>query len=1128
MEKLKGIGLFTFNSIKISLALKLTLFLLLASILSVHANAYSQRTKVSLNFENATMQQVLEEIEAITDFKFVYTNNEIDADQRVSVTAENEKLSSVLKRLFQQTDISYKLRRKLIILRSLPLPKSAKVVPLPDKTEEDQQLQVSGTVTDANGDPLPGANVIEKGTQNGVVTDFDGKFTISLQDADAVLLVSYIGFVTKEVGATPGDEMSIQLTTDTAQLEEVVLVGYGVQRKSDVTGSVSSVAGEDLLRRPVANAIQGLQGRVAGANVYLNSGSPTAVPRIIIRGLGTINSSSDPLFVVDGVVMEDFQFLNPNNIASMEVLKDASSTAIYGARGANGVILVTTKRGAKTEGITVSYDSFMSAGTLRKKIDLLNAEEFLEVVETGFANTPKYRDDVTVAPILTRDDPRLFDAQGNPLYDTDWQEEATRTAITHNHQLAIQQSNGNSSVGAFLNFSDIEGIMLNNDLERWNGKLTYDTKIKDWLSFGANLLVNYTKENAYQETGGNQMPRRTMIEMPPIFPVRFPDGSWSNSRTITDNFNLEAMANPVHVLETQIRRNLRNQIFGNVFFEFNIAEGLTFKTQFGIDKQDRTFQFFSPNDLINISAPLGEAIVEEEKVTFWQQENFLTYNKSFENSRINAVLGASWQQREFFSFRARSQGFPDNSLSFYRLESGSIPDVPRSQYNDWSINSYFARVGYTYKDRYLVTLTGRADGSSRFGENNKYGFFPSIGLGWVLSEEEFLSESSFLNRLKLRTSYGVTGNTEIDPYSTLATIESGTALVNGQRVNDSFVTRIPNPDVGWETTTQFDVGMELSTKTNPQINLELDYYYKLTEDLLLERPIPRSTGFDNIRDNIGSISNRGADISIGSQYTKENFYWESTLNMNYNVNRIEKLGANDEDIFPGPGFVSGSNTILRVGEPVASFWGLERLGIWGTDEAAEAAAVGALPGEAKRSAERTIIGNGLPAWTGSFINNFRIGRFDFTADLQFVFDVDILQQAHHSTEDRSGIANGLRTILTEGWTPQNQNTQVQEIRNQGTSGQNSQVDSRWVADGSYLRGNLFTLGYTFPDNFINSLGLNMLRIYGSVDNAFVLQSDSFQGFDPEGSSNENQFGQNIFFFQYPRPRTFTLGFNLKF
>lgn len=993
--------------------------------------------------------------------------------------------------------------------------------------QTQSSLTVQGSVTDPTGIPLPGVSVLEKGTSNGVVTDFDGNYSIDVASEDSVLVFSYVGMTSLERKALKGASVDIQMTADTEALEEVVVVGYGTQRKSDITGAVASVNGDDLLQRPVTNALQGLQGRVAGVNVYLNSGSPTAAPRVIIRGLGTINSSSSPLYVVDGVVMEDIQFLNPNNIESMEVLKDASSTAIYGARGANGVILVTTKRGAKTEGVTVSYDSYMSVGTLRKKMDLLNAEEWLEVLEIGFANTSKYRPG-TPSPTFTKSDPRLFDSGGNPLYHTDWQDEATRTAISHNHQLAVQSNSGRSSVGAFLNFSDTEGIMLNNDLERWNGKLTYDTKIKDWLSFGANLLVNYTKENGYREDGGGQVPRRTMIEMPPIFPVRFPDGTYSNSTMITDAYNLESMANPVHVLETEVRNNLRNQVFGNVYLQFNLAEGLDFKTQFGVDKQDRTFREFSPNDLLNISAPLGSANVREEKYLYWQQENFLSYNKSFDDSRINAVLGASWQERDFFDFSARSEGFPDNSLSFYRLQSGSVFGEPRSGYNSWAINSYFARVGYTYKDKYLVTLTGRADGSSRFGANNKYGFFPSIGLGWVLSEEGFLSESNFFNRLKLRTSYGITGNTEIDPYSTLATISSGTALINGQRVNDSFVSRIPNPDVSWETTTQFDVGLEIATSSNPRISLELDYYYKLTEDLLLDRPIPRSTGFSTIRDNIGSISNQGVELAVGSVYSTEKFYWESKFNLNFNENRIEELGANNEDIFPGPGFVSGSNTILRVGEPVASFWGLVRLGTWGTDEVEEAAAVGAIPGEAKRSAERQIIGNGLPKWTGSFINNFRLGNFDFTVDLQFVYDVDILQQATHSTEDRTGIANGLRTILTQGWTPDNQNTQVQQIRNQATSGQNSQVDSHWVADGSYLRGNLFTVGYTLPNDFVNSLGIQTLRVYGSLDNAFVIQADDFQGYDPEGSSNDNQFGQNIFFFQYPRPRTFTLGLNFKF
>ena len=1101
--------------------------LLLSVVMASGANAqYKSVKKVEITISGGqkAILDVFSTIESSTDYKFYFHKRDIDKKQLIDLPEkESRTVADVLEHVSRQARLKFKQINNNIsvsVLKKNERDKPVQVTIVAD-------IEVTGVVRDDAGEPLPGASVLIKGTTTGTTTDIDGNYKLTVPE-DALLIISFVGFKTQEIAINGRSVIDVSMEIDIGSLEEVVVVGYGVQRKSDVTGSVASVDGDAILQRPVTNAIQGLQGRVAGANVYLNSGSPTAQPRIIIRGLGTINSSSNPLFVVDGVVMEDFQFLNPNNIENIEVLKDASSTAIYGARGANGVILVTTKRGAKNEGISVSYNSFMSIGRLRKKLDLLNAEEFLEVVETGFANTPKYRNDVTVAPVLTRDDPRLFDAQGNPLYDTDWQEEATRTAITHNHQLAIQQNNGNSSVGAFLNFSDVEGIMLNNDLKRWNVNLTYDTQIKDWLSFGGNLLVNHTTENSFQEDGGNQNPRRTMIEMPPIFPVRFPDGSWSNSRTITDNFNLEAMANPVHVLETEVRRRLRNQVFGNVFFDFTIMDGLTFRTQFGVDMQDRTFQNFEPNDLLNISAPLGDASVIQEKVTFWQQENFLTYNKSFKNSRINAVLGASWQVRDFFSFSARSEGFPDNSLSFYRLQSGSIPDEPESEFNEWAINSYFTRMGYTYKDKYLVTLTGRLDGSSRFGKNNKYGFFPSIGLGWVLSEEDFLSEYSFVDQLKLRTSYGVTGNTEIAPYSTLATINSGTALINGQRVNDSFVSRIPNPDVGWETTTQFDVGLELSTNTNPRISLEFDYYYKLTEDLLLNRPIPRSTGFSSIRDNIGSISNRGIDLSISSLYSKEGFSWESVFNLNYNKNRIEELGANDEDIFPGPDFVSGSNTILRVGEPVASFWGLERLGVWGTDQADEAEDVGALPGEARRSAERTIIGNGLPVWTGSFINNFRFGRFDFTADLQFVLDVDILQQALHSTEDRSGIANGLRTILTEGWTPQNQNTQVQEIRNQGTSGQNSQVDSRWVADGSYLRGNLFTLGYTFPVNSVNSIGLKMFRVYASVDNAFVIQSDDFQGFDPEGSSNNNQFGQNIFFFQYPRPRTFTLGFNFKF
>jgi TonB-linked SusC/RagA family outer membrane protein len=966
-----------------------------------------------------------------------------------------------------------------------------------------------------------------QGTNTGVVTDLDGRYRISVPEDANVLLLTYTGYDRREVPIDDRSNIDISMGPSATALDEVVVVGYGTQRKSDVTGAIGTVSSEELLLAPVTNPIQGLQGRVAGVNVFLNSGSPTSSPRVLIRGLGTINSSSAPLYVVDGVVMEDIQFLNPNDIKSMEVLKDASATAIYGSRGANGVILVTTKRGPNQEGIVVGYDGWISAGTLRKKMELLNAEEWLEVVRTGMANSPKYREGSN--PEFSTDDPRFFAADGSPLYDTDWQEETTRTAVSHSHQLSIQQRMGNSSYGVFLNYTGTEGIMLNNYLNRLYGKVAYEGRPKEWLTFGFNLLTNVTEENSFEEGGGGQSPRRTMIEMPPIFPVRFPDGTYSKSTDLGGNYNLEAMANPVHVLETQDRLAKRTQLFGNAYLVFNIAEGLSLRSQFGFDKHERLFQTYSPGDLINISAPLGFANQNVNRVNYWQQENYLNYDRRIGRHNISAVAGLSWQERTGDGFGISVRGFADDLFRFNNLGAASQPDAPSSFYTDWSLNSYWLRGSYSYLDRYLLTLTGRVDGSSRFGAGNKYGFFPSVGLGWVASEEDFLAGSALIDQLKFRSSFGVTGNTEIGAYASLPTIGSGTTLLNGQRVTTTVVNQLGNPDLQWERTQQFDIGFNLAM-FNYRVTLEMDYYYKLTTDLLLARPIPQTTGFGSIIDNIGSVSNRGVEVMLTTEnVATERFGWSSTLNFNYNRNRIEKLGENDEDIFSGPFWVSGSQTILRVGEPLSSFWGYERLGVWGTDEADAAAEVNALPGQAKRSADKKILGSGLPDVTGSFINTFRYGNFDFTADLQFVLGVDIMQQYYHSVEDRSGIANGLRTILTEAWTPSNQNTMVQEIRHQAWAGQDSQVDDHWVVNGSYLRGNIFTLGYTIPSATLDRFGLRSLRLYATGQNLFVAHSDDFQGMDPEATSwGGNQWGQNIFFFQYPRPRTFTFGLNLQF
>jgi TonB-linked SusC/RagA family outer membrane protein len=991
-----------------------------------------------------------------------------------------------------------------------------------------EQSTVTGTVTDVNNIPLPGVTVREKGTNNGVQTDFDGNYSLEVASDDAILEFSYVGMETvqKEIG---GDRVvDVILEQSSESLEEVVLVGYGTQQKSDLTGAVGMVDGEELTRGPVTNPLQGLQGQVAGVKVALNSGSPSSSPRVLIRGIGTINSSSDPLYVVDGVVMESIQFLNPNDIESMEVLKDASSTAIYGARGANGVVLISTARGAKTAGTTIGYEGFVSVGVLPEKIDVLNSSEFMEVVERGFENHSQYSD--SDIPAFSTNDPNLFDENGNPLYDTDWQEEATRTAVSHNHQLSFRSKGENSSFGAFLNYADMEGIMLNSYLERISGKIAYDATPKDWLSLGLNLMVNTTTENEIEEGGGGNVPRRTIIEMPSIFPVKFPDGTWSNTGMITDPYGLETMANPVHVLTTQERIRERTKIFGNLFTEFHILPNLDLRTQIGFDRNIYNDENYSPTDLVNISSPNGFASLSNVESLYWQQENYLTYNNDFGDHKINAIAGLSWQKRTSEYFDVSATGFSDDTFGYNRIQAASEPGAPNSGYDEWSMNSYFFRGSYNYMKKYLVTLTGRMDGSSRFGANNKYGFFPSVGVGYVLSKESFWEDiKETVNLLKFRASYGITGNTEIPTYQSLGTLSTGTTLINGSRAPISYVNRLPNPDLEWEKTKQFDIGLDLEM-FNRGLVVNLDYYYKLTEDLLLDRPIPATTGFSAVRDNIGSVSNRGVEVLLQTYpVTTEDFSWDSNLNFSYNKNQIESLGVNDEDIFPGPNWVSGSQTILRVGESLSSFWGYERLGTWGTDEVEEAAEVGAVPGEAKRSSERKIIGNGIPDWSGGFINNFYFKNFDFTVDLNFVAGVEILQQMFHSAQDRTGLANGLSSQLYESWTPENQNTMIQQIRNGPYSGQNSEVDSHWVADGSFVRANLIALGYNVDPYKLENFGIQSLRIYANVQNAFVIHSDDFKGYDPEASSwGGNQWGQNIFFFQYPRPRTFTLGFNVKF
>ena len=1005
-----------------------------------------------------------------------------------------------------------------------------------------QGKKVTGVVIDGTGEPVIGANVVVKGTTNGTITDFDGNYTIEGVSANDVLVISYIGYLSQEVPVGNQSMIKVTLKEDTQTLDEVVVVGYGTMKKSDVTGSISTAKGDDLVKNQSFSALDNLRGKVSGVNIFSNSSQPGAYSnRVVIRGIATINSSSNPLYVVDGVVMENFDLVNPNDIESMEVLKDASAAAIYGARGANGVIMVTTKRGKKDgEGVAISYQGSVSVSSIARKMDLLNAQEWTDTFMKGLENENKW---LGTNWSLNRTDwftdRNYFDANGNPIYDTDWQDEATRTAVSHNHQLNIQQAGKNSSMGAFLNYTDQQGIMLNTYNKRLNAKMAYDADPTKWLSTSVNVLVNHTWGRYTPEDGGGQEARRTMIEMLPWLPVYEPGTNKYTTSTSPSlsGFNLEGMSNPVFILNDQRRMKYNTQIFGNAALTFHLAEGLDLKTQFGLDSHNITYRGYSSVGLNNISMPNGWAEYENWNTLYWQEETYLTYNKVLGDHRINAMAGLSWQERTYRRNKSKTEGFSDDFYEDYNMIVGTTPKSPESDWTRWAMNSYFLRFAYTYKDRYSATVTGRIDGSSKFGDNNKYAFFPSAGLAWNVSQEDFLKDSNLISNLKLHTSYGLTGNSEIDPYKSLGKIKSETLLLNGTRAPYSYMETMPNPDLKWEKTGQFDVGFNLGLFHN-RLNFDVSYYNKKTTDLLLDCPVPHSTGFSTIFKNIGSVRNQGLDIMVNGTPVQGEFTWNSTVNLNFNKNEILHLGDTDADVYLYDWVGGGS--ILRVGESMGSFYGLVRNGIFTEEDYKAGKCEKNQIGRPDRSESREIIGKGLPDWTGSWVNNFSYKNFDLTVDFQFVWGVETLQRFMHSTYDRFGMTNGLSNILYDGYNGTNAGTMEQAIflaYDKPHGGGDTTTDSQWVANGSYLRLNMLQLGYTFDSSVAKKVGLSGLRLYLSGNNLFQIVSKDFLGYDPEstsevssssGVSSGSQFGQNMTFFSYPRARTFTFGVNVTF
>ncbi|WP_352422996.1 SusC/RagA family TonB-linked outer membrane protein [Proteiniphilum sp.] len=1124
------------------------------------AGDYAQNERLSVKVRQATFDEIVSAIEKQSDFVFFYKSSDVDRTIHYDVDLENRNIHEILDQLMENSSLTYRISGRYIFIDKKEIRKDNEAVNKKNDVLQ-QRKQITGTIIDAQGEPIIGANIIEQGTNNGTVTDIDGHFSLLVENENAIIRISYIGYIEQEINITGRNSFNVVLREDTQSLDELVVVGYGTMRKSDVTGSISTAKGTDIIKNQSFNALEGLKGKAAGVNIFSNTGQPGGEMRVIIRGISTINASASPLYVVDGVVMENFQFLNPNDIESIEVLKDASSAAIYGARGANGVVLVTTRRGGDTGSrARISYAGSMSVSTMARYMDVMDSNEWMAAFKQGLENANAWQGrnfDTDLSKIFT--DPRLFNADGSPIYNTDWQREASRTALSHNHQISIQRGDKESSIGAFLNYTDQQGVLHNSYMKRLNAKLAYDDKPTKWLSTGVNLLVNHSWGNRTSDNPYGQGALRTMVEQLPFLPVQI-DGVYmqtsdvgttpilrdkDNPNSGTQSFSPEGVGNPVELLKRLEGTSYRTQIFGNAALTFHLTKDLELKTQFGVDyhnNRNRSYTPFYPRPLLNQSAPEGYAAASTSSTIYWQEETYLTYNKLLDKHSINAMAGLSWQERDYTYFNANQKGFVDDYYGYYNLGKGVDRPNVGSDHDRWRMNSYFLRAAYSYDSKYMATITGRYDGSSKFGENNKYAFFPSIGLGWMASNEDFLIDNRVISRLKPHASFGITGNSEIGTYRSLALVsQNSTSVIIGDELQVvSYLDNMPNPDLKWEKTRQFDVGVDLGLFNN-RLNLEASYYYKYTTDLLLSRPVPESTGYTDMTDNIGEVSNHGLDFLINAYPVQTNdFQWNSTFNLSFNKNRVEKLDESSSvDPVTGKrqiltdGFV-GYEMLIREGEELSTFYGYKRAGIYDGVPAnwdSETMNVPSTIGEKVTYKQRQILGNGLPDWMGSFINTFNYKGFDLTLDLQFSWGADIMQEFFHSTEARF-LTNGIDRIYQEAWHPQlNPDGKSQALRlNNFGQGANNQADDTWVVDGSYLRANLIQLGYTFKPELLRKTGISALRLYGSVNNAFLITSSDYLGYDPDNSTRlgDNKWGANRQFFTYPRPRTFTLGLNVTF
>lgn len=999
------------------------------------------------------------------------------------------------------------------------------------KVSASADIKVKGKVTDEQGNALAGVTVKVEGAVNGVLTDVNGAYEITAPESGA-LVFSFIGFTAQKIAVNGKATINVQLLAADTRLGEVVVVGYGTASRANVTTAIGSVKGDVLTERPTSiNLVQGLAGKVAGVSVMTNSGKPGGNPSIKIRGVGSINTSSNPLYVINGIVGADPSTIDPSIVESMDILKDASASAIYGARGANGVVVITTKKG-RADMTGISFNNTVSFGTLQRELDLLDANGALEMLRRQY-DYP-YRADPDVpryAPHMPGgiNFPRkadLFNPDGTPKYNTNWMREATRLAISTNHSLTFSGGRDNLSVLVNLSYRNSEGIVLNSYDKRLNAYINIGWDVKPWLNIQTLLNAGASKGNNVDLDPLGSTALRKMYETLPFLPVQYPDGTYSRQG---DYPGAEDAENPVRLLN-EIKNDVgRTYSLGNITGTFHLSDKLDFVTIFGAQTTGGYDFYYAGTTLRGISESQGGiARRQHSNSVNWTNEDYFSYKNNFGKHYLNLIAGASWYYNRLTTTKAGAQNFFDDYYGFNSLQAGAVTEVSTSNPTGNQMNSFYGRVNYNFDNRYLLGASFRVDGSSRFGANTKYGNFPSFSLGWNIANEPFFTGLlNTVSNLKLRASYGVVGNAEIGDYVTLAKLNNTQSAFNGQTVSVVTLGSLPNPDLSWESSTQLDIGIDLSL-FNGRISLTADYYNKINKDLLYFRALPVSTGFKGVYDNIGDIRNSGIEIALNTiNIDTRNFKWNTTLNFTRNRSKVLKL--NGDIIYPW-------SIRIMEGRPLNEFYGYVREGIWSTKETAEAAKYGKLPGDVKWKDtngngvkdpdDRQVLGNGMPDFEANMTNSFSWKGISLLIDLQSLYGLSLSNTTKHLMQNAATRVNSYADILN-AWTPDQQSTLVPALRTSADPGSPSEVaDSYAVEDGSFLRIRNIALTYKLDAKWLKSILLKNLTLGFTVENAGLFTR--YSGLDPEYTSLGAQLEQGVDIYQYPKPRTFAFSLNANF